>query len=100
MAAPAFKFPIPIENDKQVCLVVTSTLAVFVTCLFVALRLFAKFKASKPFDASDLCITVALVSDILPLLLILIIHENRMLIITNVLVIQHGFSYSRFLNGL
>lgn len=60
-SATALEWPIPIENSLQVSLLVTSSLAVFITCLFVGLRLFAKFKMSKPFDASDACIFAALV---------------------------------------
>ncbi|KAH6972237.1 hypothetical protein BKA56DRAFT_635300 [Ilyonectria sp. MPI-CAGE-AT-0026] len=56
----AFESPIPIENPRQVSALVTSALCIFVTVLFVGLRLFAKWKMSKPFDGSDLSIFAAL----------------------------------------
>ncbi|KAF7558101.1 hypothetical protein G7Z17_g21 [Cylindrodendrum hubeiense] len=57
----AYESPIPIENSRQVSALIVSGVCIFVTTLFVGLRLFAKYKISKPFDASDISIIVALV---------------------------------------
>ncbi|KAH7131010.1 integral membrane protein [Dactylonectria macrodidyma] len=61
MSTTAFESSIPIENSRQVAAMVVSGLCIFVTCLVVGLRLFAKFKNSKPFDYSDMAIIVALI---------------------------------------
>lgn len=65
MSATEFESPIPIENDRQLLVVVTSSLSIAVPCIFVSLRLFAKLtRTSKPLDLADLCLMIALLVNI------------------------------------
>jgi hypothetical protein len=52
---------IPIENGRQVAMIVTSTLAIIVPTILVALRFWAGRIVRRRLDASDLCILAALV---------------------------------------
>jgi hypothetical protein len=52
---------IPIENGRQVAMIVTSTLAIIVPTILVALRFWAGRIIRRRLDASDLCILAALV---------------------------------------
>jgi hypothetical protein len=52
---------IPIENGRQVAMIVTSTLAIIVPTILVALRFWAGRIIRRRLDASDLCILTALV---------------------------------------
>lgn len=65
MSTMEFESPIPIENDRQLLVVVTSSLSIAVPCIFVGLRLFAKLtRTSKALDLADLCLTIALLVNI------------------------------------
>lgn len=65
MSTTEFESPIPIENNRQVLVVVTSSLSIAVPCIFVGLRVFAKLtRTSKPLDLADLCLMIALLVNI------------------------------------
>jgi hypothetical protein len=52
---------IPIENGNQIAIIVTSTLAIVVPTILVALRFWAGRIIRRPLDGSDLCIIAALI---------------------------------------
>jgi hypothetical protein len=52
---------IPIENGRQIAMIVTSTLAIIIPTILVALRFWAGRIVGRRLDASDLCILAALV---------------------------------------
>ncbi|KAK4238353.1 hypothetical protein C8A03DRAFT_33647 [Achaetomium macrosporum] len=52
---------IPIENGRQIAMIVTSTLAIVITTLLVGLRFWAGRIINRRLDASDLCIFAALI---------------------------------------
>ncbi|KAH8907463.1 hypothetical protein BR93DRAFT_878188 [Coniochaeta sp. PMI_546] len=52
---------IPIENGKQVGIIVTSALSIAIPTVLVGLRFWARRIVQRPLDASDLCIFAALV---------------------------------------
>ncbi|KAK4032018.1 hypothetical protein C8A01DRAFT_20849 [Parachaetomium inaequale] len=52
---------IPIENDRQVAILVTSAFAIAVPTILVALRFWARRIVGRSLDASDLCMFAALI---------------------------------------
>ncbi|KAH6684932.1 integral membrane protein [Plectosphaerella plurivora] len=55
-----FESPIPIENSNQTSLIGASAFCIIFPTLMVTLRMVAKIKSTKKFNASDACILVAL----------------------------------------
>jgi len=52
---------IPIENSRQVSILVTSTLSIIIPTILVGLRFYVRRTLNRSLDASDLCIFAALV---------------------------------------
>ncbi|KAK1834593.1 hypothetical protein QBC39DRAFT_252092 [Podospora conica] len=52
---------IPIENSRQISMLVTSTLCIIIPAVFVCLRFYVRRTMHRSFDASDLCSFAALV---------------------------------------
>ncbi|KAK3360601.1 integral membrane protein [Lasiosphaeria hispida] len=52
---------IPIENNRQVAIIVTSTLSIIIPTILVGLRFYVRRILHRSLDASDLCIFAALV---------------------------------------
>uniref|UniRef100_A0A8H7K779 Rhodopsin domain-containing protein n=1 Tax=Bionectria ochroleuca TaxID=29856 RepID=A0A8H7K779_BIOOC len=64
MEIATYESAIPIENSRQLSILVVSTLCVAFSLFIVGLRVFAKYKISKPLDASDFCSLIALIFSI------------------------------------
>ncbi|CAG9984945.1 unnamed protein product [Clonostachys byssicola] len=64
METATYESTIPIENSRQLSILVVSTLCVAFSLFIVGLRVFAKYKISKPLDASDFCSLIALIFSI------------------------------------
>ncbi|KAK1751358.1 hypothetical protein QBC47DRAFT_364381 [Echria macrotheca] len=52
---------IPIENSRQVAMIVTSTLSIIIPTILVGLRFYVRQMMQRSIDASDLCIFAALI---------------------------------------
>lgn len=60
----AHETAIPIENGRQVGIIVSSVFAIAIPTILVALRFWARRKLKRSLDASDLCIFAALIFNI------------------------------------
>lgn len=58
---PQFESPIPIENGKQLSMVVVCTLSIVIPSVFVGLRLYARTMTSRSLGMSDYFILIGLV---------------------------------------